>query len=644
MTIRLFIFTMIFTFTYCVGGAALAQTVTYATLSATVTDTGSTPYALGSVIIHFVPPAGQQCGIGNPPNTSFQRTYTVPLDSTGSFSAIVIPTNSSFNCANSQWAFTTSSQGGYGVATVNLTISGSGSISSSLSNQVRISWSSGMQPPPGGNGQVITSLGSAMNAWETVATSLPLLQWINAMTISGAKRDGHYVTYSTSGGGTVTAILTGNCSASDVGKNFYSINNNGGGSGTSAPFVQIASCTPGTSFTVSGGTLVGSQTNGGGWIGTDDLAAINSCLAAAYALGSVCYLPGGGLNNPYWVSANITDPGSTGAYVFAGDSIASTRIVFPPANTTGLFLEPSNYNAVYRDFELDSGTSGAGTPWVGSSCTEPLVLMNARGYRVGARNWQCTGNGGQACFDFSADGIQSSQMETSGCDDGFEIAATGMTLDRPICSAQRSCIHNIDVSTNVVGGELAGAQQDVLSDIQNGNGTIYLEGVTLEPSSGAAAINTVANSKTWVAGGIVAGLKSCPATGNATGIIVVSGATLYVRDTQMCSLGTGTTIENAGTFVNGGGVIFPSIGSGGIYTGAGVGIGQGGGESGTIGCTTSAATITFNNVYGVIPVVTIQDRTTSGVVTQTSISVTQEVVGCPGASDNLNYQVSPNPI
>ena len=148
--------------------------VTLATLSGTITDTSSTPYALGTLLINFVPGAGQ-CGLGNPPNFSFTKSYTIPLDATGSFSGFSLPTNASFNstCLNSQWAFTTSAQGGYGVATINLTITGSVSLSTSLSNQVRITWSNSSPPPPGGSGQIITSIGNALNAWGVSSSPPP---------------------------------------------------------------------------------------------------------------------------------------------------------------------------------------------------------------------------------------------------------------------------------------------------------------------------------------------------------------------------------------------------------------------------------------------------------------------------------------
>lgn len=67
-------------------------------------------------------------------------------------------------------------------------------------------------------------------------------------------------------------------------------------------------------------------------------------------------------------------------------------------------------------------------------------------------------------------------------------------------------------------------------------------------------------------------------------------------------------------------------------------------ESGQVTCSASAATITFVGSYLFNPNVIIQDQTTAGAVTQTSISTTTKVVGCPGASDVLNYTVTPNPI
>jgi len=107
-------------------------------------------------------------------------------------------------------------------------------------------------------------------------------------------------------------------------------------------------------------------------------------------------------------------------------------------------------------------------------------------------------------------------------------------------------------------------------------------------------------------------------TATNTGIKVVSGGKLF-QD--------GETIINAPTaFTNAGTAMSATK------------------ESGTVSCTTSAATITFLGTYYANPIVVIQDLTTAGVVTKTSEGLTTQVVGCPGASDVLNYTVTPNPF
>lgn len=123
----------------------------------------------------------------------------------------------------------------------------------------------------------------------------------------------------------------------------------------------------------------------------------------------------------------------------------------------------------------------------------------------------------------------------------------------------------------------------------------------------------------------------------SNGFETVAGGTLKIKSVQNGS-SANKSLTNAGTFFNlGGNSLHGSLSNTGTSTGVSS-------ESGTVTCSTSTATIAFKNTYLAAPFVVIQDQTTAGVVTQTSVSASQKVVGCPGASDVLLYTVTPNPI
>lgn len=155
----------------------MAQTVD---VTGTITDTQLTPYSNGLLTITFVNSTGQLATFGG--NPSFQKSYSVFLDANGAFT-VKLPPNStvspSIQPAGTQWNFSYQSQGGYGAANVNITITSSGSISGTLSNLVRITWPYGNIPPPGSSGQGIVFVTPTTLGWG--AAGLPL-----GTTVSGA--------------------------------------------------------------------------------------------------------------------------------------------------------------------------------------------------------------------------------------------------------------------------------------------------------------------------------------------------------------------------------------------------------------------------------------------------------------------------
>src|ERR1700704_3584485 len=141
----------------------LAQTVA---VTGTITDTQTTPYSNGLLTVTFVNATGQLATFGG--NPSFQKSYAIYLDANGSFT-VNLPPNStaspSIQPSGTQWNFSYQSQGGYGAANINVTITGAGSISGTLSNLARITWPYGNIPPPGASGQGIVFVTSTTLGW-----------------------------------------------------------------------------------------------------------------------------------------------------------------------------------------------------------------------------------------------------------------------------------------------------------------------------------------------------------------------------------------------------------------------------------------------------------------------------------------------
>lgn len=177
------------TLSLSLSSIAIAQTVA---VTGTITDTQTTPYSNGLLTVTFVNATGQLATFGGSP--SFQKSYAIYLDSNGAFT-VNLPPNStaspSIQPSGTQWNFSYQSQGGYGAANINVTITGAGSISGTLSNLTRITWPYGNIPPPGGSGQGIVFVSSTTLGWgttiglSTLPTSPNGVSFIDTSTPSG---------------------------------------------------------------------------------------------------------------------------------------------------------------------------------------------------------------------------------------------------------------------------------------------------------------------------------------------------------------------------------------------------------------------------------------------------------------------------
>jgi hypothetical protein len=419
-------------------------------------------------------------------------------------------------------------------------------------------------------------------------------QWINCLTqtTTPCKRDSHQVTFNISNTGTVATLTAGNCSASDIGKNVFGINSVGAGSTNSFSAtnnVTVTSCTPGTSFTIAGGSGTNNLSGSTGWIGTDDSPAINACIASAIAVQGKCYLPGA--TTAYYLKSGLTLVNQNTPFILGGDTMDTTRLVFPPFGITANIIQVQDTAATIENISIDNGALASVV------CTNIGFLDNFQyTYRVRFSNWNCGAGGGYPCFDFTTDGIQASEIESFSCYDAVLDGATDMTFIRPNLHASHTGFHNFDTNTIIVGGTLVGGTNAELSDVQAAVfGSIWMIGVAKDVTgTGAHVVETVSGSNTYISNSMVGGGKNCDATPtNMTGINIVSGATVYITQSWICSSGSGVGVANAGTFVDQGGVTYPQIGAS-TYSGAGAA----NGKSVLSGAAYTNSTTGFTNVVG----------------------------------------------
>jgi hypothetical protein len=678
--------------------------VTLATLSGTITDTSSTPYALGTLLINFVPGAGQ-CGLGNPPNFSFTKSYTIPLDATGSFSGLSLPTNASFNstCLNSQWAFTTSAQGGYGVATINLTITGSVSLSTSLSNQVRITWSNSSPPPPGGSGQIITSIGNALNAWGTSSPVPPNGAPVqNIITVSPncngasncffANGTGKIACdlVATNGSATIsigseTNSLSPVFTAADVGKLIRAANSSCGNfPGTGADIDLFPSGTTIATFISSTSvTLSNTASNAGNctsgtinctivW-GVADSANVQAAYNVALTsptLNGTCpklQFPAGIflLDQPI-VANSGARCGNSGAnesnFSDIGLSIEGQGLgvtIFVPLQTwSGLNCQANNHGCLFSDLGQGEG-------------------RNYRNFDVNClSNSTMTSNAGTSILYLSSVSLlENVGIRNCGTQYGIEMvqpfethwknvkslcSGTTANVFVPALSATNPwIIQGSDFACNANGSEVNaqfnGSNMNIVSlgnvwGNQEGTPGINVAATTHFTSIGDTMNNVSTTGLTMInCAGDCAFKKlriTSSAAGTTTCFSVPSGGILEIEDSSITCSGTGSFIINessGGTFINRGGHATITQGTTSTLSGNFVGATMSESQTGT--CSGNAATVTFTGTYLLAPRVAIQDTTSGSTGAQpTAINTTTATVHCNGAADTFTATVYPNPF
>ena len=431
----------------------------------------------------------------------------------------------------------------------------------------------------------------------------------------------------------------------------------------------IASVIDATHATVTGSFLANCTVGGEGgcvfvWGDTDETSAVNAAFLAATtnANGTGCgTLEFSGI---IFVSAAITNsnnclpgPGNAGqltryAYGVRGEGEDSSILV-PVPNTSGaacpsgsgMFFSTSGAGGAqgvhFRDFQVNGfGGSIASVPGTGCKIVATaadgfasnIAVMNEAINEANVVGYSNTGIAGEPGFSFKIEVISSA---TTGCSFGantqnlFSYCAGGTT---PISLSGVGTVYTHQSNAGFVGAgtAIASCGSSGLTWYSD-HDQFYFE------HAGQKVINTVSGCTAYLDDDQV---LSNSTSGNALNI--VSGAIVHIHNSIVTATGaTSTGIANAGKVFNGGGNTVSGTTAG--YSGAGTFAAQSF-ESGTVTCSSSAATITFSGAYSLSPIVVIQDRTTAGVVTQTSLSNTAEVVGCPGASDVLVYTVTPNPF
>lgn len=141
----------------------------YTAVTGTATDINAAPYVGGSLTASFVNTTGQQALFGGNPN--FQKTYSAPLDSTGSFT-LTLPSNAAIAPTGTQWSFTACTSDGENCFSASVTISGaSQSISASLINAIRITFAlNEANQPPCPVGQTVVAVSGVEYGCSLVAT------------------------------------------------------------------------------------------------------------------------------------------------------------------------------------------------------------------------------------------------------------------------------------------------------------------------------------------------------------------------------------------------------------------------------------------------------------------------------------------
>jgi hypothetical protein len=192
---------------------------------------------------------------------------------------------------------------------------------------------------------------------------------------------------------------------------------------------------------------------------------------------------------------------------------------------------------------------------------------------------------------------------------------------------------------NVVAGGIWNSKNEVIlnpstNEFTTVSGTASFDGDEIDGELRAlAGTTTLRNSHTIGVAANTFGGVDC----------AVSGAKIHIQTTLMDGGGTsGVSLRSVSgcDVFNDGGNSFANVNN--SLSGNGFALPA---EAGTITCSGSAATITFKLVYQGAPNYLIQDQTTTALpVTQTSESSTALVLGCPGASDVLLYQITPAPF
>jgi hypothetical protein len=244
------------------------------------------------------------------------------------------------------------------------------------------------------------------------------------------------------------------------------------------------------------------------------------------------------------------------------------------ATTEAVFLTGTTNKIA--DITFDS--IGDNTFVRGGSTLDAVVNISGHVEYVEVNDWNSNGPGGtQACFTSAEDGSTWQNIGSGGCHVGlhlFNRASTVIENSLGTIGGDISMIVEGQEDGDVIIGGNYGSPIQVFGNAGNPT-TITFMGVNVNgPPSGAALQigNSTGPLNVHWTGGRIGGQGNGLIQPNSSGVTIGTNVDFRASETRIDSSGTGYGIINSGTFTDGCGNYFTSVGAG-VYTGSGVLVG-----------------------------------------------------------------------
>lgn len=439
------------------------------------------------------------------------------------------------------------------------------------------------------------------------------------------KSDAHQVTFNVLTGGSTATITAGNCSSSDIGKSVYGIGAASGNAFSVASGVTVSACTPGTSFTFTGGTGAGNLNGVTGYIGTNNMTAFNTATAAM-VVGQVLFLPCGnylieGVNTKIFSNGLFTGSPANSPVGVQGQSKKCALIRPNPFGySTSQVVAANNQLAKFDGFTIDPGAPAT------ISNTGSIAFVTVDTWdNIALGNF----NGGAqiACLVMTTDGFPKRLYndDTYGCDRGLDDRLQYLDIVASNISGTTEGLFLFDGGLHVFGGQFQGKVACTVSDQVSAPVTAYFYGAICasNQNNGTGFLSTTNSLDAFFMGGAVGVNTSgnCGTSFTADAFNVATATKVTVADTLICPngagkfaftvagtggvidgcgntivFGTGSTLTNVpatGSFQNCGGE--PSLAGRCLLTSAAGPLGCGSSANGKVAVPASTATYTINS-------------------------------------------------